>query len=1711
MSNLPSPSSSSSSSSRPNPDPIFAKLKPICVQLLSLASPTERGQPLPTKPLIDQLERLRSALIEILSVENHPHPIQPSTSSSSSKKRKITKAGLQPILSNSLIHYIFFPIAQLLRSPKRGALDLPDRVNQHVFEVLQLLASQWWFNWSSLSDQKGNSRKWTGARSEADQEDWSVWKQLLILGTITLGGTPGKEETKEKEKAFSQETRFAASGFLENLLRPRFVQNGSDSEGTGREGREKASGEAWEWDGVSDLPSLDDLDLSDHEEQEGGGLEGERKRGELEEQIHLVFPTPLHFSFANSDPTVKGALTHLLTSSLEAACENDSILQLRRSSLLLAGHVSTTWIAGVVAKPPTGSDVGSRASWLEMVEEKEGLGTRNYFRILDLSVHPPPSKVNGVVEVQRSADRLCFYLPGIISSLVRLVTGKVRTKGREEGESAKNSAGKSSTPGELVAISLLLIRDTLLICLGDDSTAHLRAKFEDTMEGVYVGEANLVEEEGSKGRVRTLEDFANLFSSKDQGETGADQVETPPLFRGGVMELDAEDGPTGEGEEVLEQLPLPPCETKASTLAYSERENKEATRSREWLSTTLIKVSLALRNLSFLSRPSGPLALVPSNVHPLAQKALISLTEDLASEVGQGLLWCEEKMLQDDFGEASTTNHSGLTDGRRLDEGGIMFTLLTWLIDLSNERGGSESVRDRSREALTSIFDDEENVLKGKAKAKVRKRLFECLELRMMKSIEALTEAIESRSDDQASIEAFRLTSCLSLASGATGKGREESSKGLIHCSQLVQGLRMTLGPQGLLETWGDRLIRALRLKSDGKLEDDLGLGLHSWPPRPRLEHLENQSKSAILDMLREVGRAVGRLSLNAAGLWPVEMKEVGDEKARLALGLADFEVCLYFLREGARFRTFDIDRNPGGHDASDQEGSPLETGAQVWRTRSTSCLLIASEILRGCSEILDDERLSRSVGKMGRKLKKLANKLGKQVYEMVIEIWENDVEEFLRLGEDDGVEAGSEDYGGRRWKGEGKPGEGKWSGELSNPPRDHIIKETLTQVHKGLIEPTDPSGMDDGIKNFGPALNLSFVRHAKIDGIGGGRRAEMVRSGQHLRVSVSRAKRSIDLSNAFLFSLISSSSILLGTLFRPYLLKSLYPILSGLSSTNAWIAESARHAMEEISRSCAYASVQGCILDHADYILGSAAQRLVWNLGEELNLSLNEDIDQEDRLPADPSSDEKWMIAASQAFRTQIKPLLSSQSAPMVLVEVIRILGSEAVPLVEDALDEILDTLDKYHGFKEVCEGLLKVLDGVLDALSEENRQARAGKDESPAPEPKIRVVEDDRAPLQDDGEEEAFREFEDWFGKRRRTGGGDGQGEEEEDVVFEKLAAGTADAAGPSREGKNPDPDSKFGENSSSGPWKENGEANPPPPTKTQEVVVQIMKKSLPFLSHASPLIRSRVLVILRNGSEILGSQRRDTELLPIVNKAWPFVMSRLGYATTTKRSTDQGLGGGGREDILVLGWMGQGGSRRPFSGKDDRGESSSTPTESEPWVWIHSIDLISSLSKQAPDFLSKRLVQDYWPRLRNLLEGLQCERPVVGPSLLKSREGTTIPVTFRIGPYNVEDREAKVGPSGDGQVTARSRVAFYHSNSTNDLVLCSIIKGLKVMLRSVKERLPETLTWEILNHPTLWRSVEQSDGNEKLMDEATQLLQELRKRNPDAFWLAFPDWKG
>lgn len=586
----------------------------------------------------------------------------------------------------------------------------------------------------------------------------------------------------------------------------------------------------------------------------------------------------------------------------------------------------------------------------------------------------------------------------------------------------------------------------------------------------------------------------------------------------------------------------------------------------------------------------------------------------------------------------------------------------------------------------------------------------------------------------------------------------------------------------------------------------------------------------------------------------------------------------------------------------------------------SVNVILLAREAILGISAILEEGKLARLQGSKGVKTRKIAKRFARTIISLICEIWQADEEELLS-----GVPLANEQ-------------------SLTEEERRLIStqksdSDTLTEYTKGALKrSTEKKENKDSDLQLGPAVNVDFVSAASIvDKSNNGRSTIAPISKQQRRKKAIRFARMRDV---LLLEILSEAAKILGSSLKSTLVHTLYPTICAVASSDPSTQEAASNAIQKISHAAGYASIEGCLLDHADYILGAASHRLISTLGEELHFRSQYAANQAIKQSTSSKFDSSLLALTLRNGKEEevYTPLMSAFSAPLVLVELIRSLGTEVVVLVEDAIDEVLDAIDRFHADPNICDGLLSVLDRMLEVMLN-------------------KVTEESllQLPIPDRGyqpnKEKDLEDFKKWFHQRGQTRKDDAE------TLFNNL-----ESSGEPESGEKED---------LSDPTQEETPAG-----RSQKVTVSMMKKAIPFLSHSSRTIRMRCLRLINRGVEILCRQGLTAEPLSVVNSCWPIVMSRIGFNLSRNLKSEKYLHKLPRLDEM---------------------------DEKDFFVAVEAVKLLATLAKYLQTYLgSEKLLRQAMPRILLLLRIIQEseQRPGATPStsekqttfLLKDEISTT-----------------------------------------------------------------------------------------------------------------------
>lgn len=761
---------------------------------------------------------------------------------------------------------------------------------------------------------------------------------------------------------------------------------------------------------------------------------------------------------------------------------------------------------------------------------------------------------------------------------------------------------------------------------------------------------------------------------------------------------------------------------------------------------------------------------------------------------------------------------------------------------------------------------------------------------------------------------------------------------------------------------------------------------------RPRLQKLSVQAQRAVTEALRSIAAAAtsgwvlryGASSTDASASRKLPSTTV--EEA--------FDFVLHFLREGSRFRT-----------------TRLTFEAHITREMCGSALYAANELLGAVSA-----QLAAPTSRDAQMLKlkrRTAKKLGKVVTQLVKSMLEEDMEEAL---DPDNILA--------------LISERQKSGTL-NTLEVHRQSDSTIEFRKGMDiqSPGDAPAIDQtaGILQPGVAQAVSLQNQSPS-----ATASSLVRQ--------EKALRQVDVANAMLLNLLATGAELLGPDFQTQLIDLIYPLVCA-STANATIVRTAgQSALARIAGACGYESSRDILRGCADWIVSATSQRIVTDLGPELEL-LSQTQATTDGIDGSTTNASSQLVPITGTTGGCALPLGSAQAAPYVLVEFVRLLGPESLASVEDAVDEVLDALDRYHGYESICEGLLGVLRALLSvsvdsaAASDEWSQATAGTSKS-ATDGSRGVARPNWLPQADAD----LTDFEEWYKSRRKPA--------EDETQLPEVKTENAEEADPDE----PDGSRSGGEDSVN-----------PPPSRAQQVVADILEKSVPFLSHPSAHIRAQVLRLLGYGVAVLAPQHRELELILILNRAWPLVLARLGSSATTPGPKQAGHR-----------------MRQPAPG-GRRGTMLGKKSETEPYVWLEATKLVSSLAKFSADHYGQKIVDDAWPRFRQLLGELAHSLPSTRPTQRitssatpASKPPTKVPALF------VPDE-----------------------HSLGSRLLAEVLETLVVMVHAVSIHLDDTQAWAMATDPLVLGALHA--GQTSILRRAAEdLFRALTLRNADAMWL-------
>ncbi|XP_077867574.1 TELO2-interacting protein 1 homolog [Saccoglossus kowalevskii] len=272
-----------------------------------------------------------------------------------------------------------------------------------------------------------------------------------------------------------------------------------------------------------------------------------------------------------------------------------------------------------------------------------------------------------------------------------------------------------------------------------------------------------------------------------------------------------------------------------------------------------------------------------------------------------------------------------------------------------------------------------------------------------------------------------------------------------------------------------------------------------------------------------------------------------------------------------------------------------------------------------------------------------------------------------------------------------------------------------------------------------------------------------------------------------------------LGSNFNVLLIDSLYPVMEKLGDETAVISQTAYLCLIAICKSCAYSSIEDLICKNCDYLIDVISHNL-------------RHLD--------------WF-----------------PKSPDVLKVMLQYGNADVLPLTQDIIDEILDSLDLHYDEKSSL--FLKVLHTLVCAVRRwfPCQQVDQLKEN----------VEDKK---------ESFTSVASFFleyQKQKKTARGEVSDEEDND-----------DGSHDNNDGGCPEKDETVDEDDFSKP-----DVKPEQPLHIR-VVLQVLQKCVHFLSDNNPRIRLLVLEIVKNS--VLALQNHQDDLLPLVHQIWPPMIQRF-----------------------------------------------------------------------------------------------------------------------------------------------------------------------------------------------------------------------------------------
>ncbi|KAJ3089598.1 TEL2-interacting protein 1 [Quaeritorhiza haematococci] len=292
---------------------------------------------------------------------------------------------------------------------------------------------------------------------------------------------------------------------------------------------------------------------------------------------------------------------------------------------------------------------------------------------------------------------------------------------------------------------------------------------------------------------------------------------------------------------------------------------------------------------------------------------------------------------------------------------------------------------------------------------------------------------------------------------------------------------------------------------------------------------------------------------------------------------------------------------------------------------------------------------------------------------------------------------------------------------------------------------------------------------------------------------------------------------------------------------------------------------------------------------------------------------------------------------SPQVLQAAISVAGVEIVKYMDDVLEDVLQAIDdQYMDHPALVPLLIRVLCALVEVLDKPNEArttAEVNRGESAAIEgksldhqsfeQKVPFLADCSVEMRDfflkiKAEEKEAEEIDERLSSENRTIDDVGKFFTDRDKKKKEEEEGGADGMDDVPDVGDPTSAST----SSAGPDHPRDEV--PKPTQAESLALKILTKCQHFLGTDDPILRSIVLRLVRACIPVLST--RPTDLNPSVHLLWPIIVRRLA--------------------------------------------------DSKHFVALEAAELIVVLARHVRDFVSKRIVDDVWPRFELLARQMQGE---------------------------------------------------------------------------------------------------------------------------------------